>query len=1209
MSELNNFLDALYGASQAAIRLTFEEDSEREVATGAEIEAVVKDAAGAPIYAFAEMANGDFPFVYGMTENATPEEWEDYNLRPTVALFKDGTLLTVWALVDEPTDNDIWTLANTGSMGFDPREPIPTPGANGWEMVHCDPEEVHEIAALVEAYGEATDDPRPAKAPAVSAAVETASSAETAPWDDEPAAAPGDLGVYGDATVRAPYDESDPIYAREMVIATGAGRDSTNWTSKTMPIGQLVALLSRHPENAKKDGPAFVLADIAGTQRRKVAVKACYGVGLDIDVGTSGARIDAALAKLGCLAIRYTTHSHGKTRTEISKDRLIKAAAKDDATLDEAYILKFLREHEHWDEAIVASAEYAGDEHQPTGLMALITHTPMPKHRVVMPLAAPFVITEVAKTHAEGMNLWTQVPKALARMLGDLPLDKSGVDPSRLFYFPRHAKGKPWETSLFGGPLLDWKTLDLEEKVDTWEALVQEMDKGKGKSKTDGGKKLGRWSIKAASGFQIAEVIRDHADDRIRTNGSTKIDIECPFDEDHSNPGDPEDRACMAVNAGDGPSEIFTIKCQHDSCAERTNLDMLGKMLADGWFPESVLEDDTYNNALTEDAPPPSEAAAKIIKEDEAREEYQMLLDDLTPESPEKDVEEAIRAVLTAGLTPMLEAKAQGVLKSKLKLPAATLTKMIKAVGREIAKENNESGEQKDPLGRAIFAFSGDFNFDEAFQVCFKALLRVNELAGEPVFSCLQDKIVRLKRTDEGRLSFEEMNARSLWAELNERVTFVRKSDQGDGVRGPVPKEVADHVYETAYQRLPQTPEVIYTPLYTDKRSLVVDPGWYKELGLIMADTGFEVPAIPSPQPEDVQAAVRWFREEILVDFPFLDHDVSGVERRDPSEANAMAMILTPFMRRMIKSCTPVFFVSKPTPGTGGTFLAKVPMMLFDGQESAPLRYTQNEEEMQKALLASILEARSHLFYDDVKEFNSRSLLQSLTAKTIGGRLLGSTRTIERPNRFNWISTGNNPIVGSEMERRICWIRLNARTADIQNRVYRHENYEQFLLETRDISVFHILVLIENWIAQGMPLFKERKRASFEDWSEKVGGVLMCAGIEGFLDNRRTAGADQDETAIRQFVREWLRRFQYEPTTSSKLFEHATGIDADILDGNTDDQKKQRFHKKMHTLDGRVFALDGTDYMVATSFDDDGGLTYTLSPLHDTDEAAEPIAA
>jgi hypothetical protein len=31
--------------------------------------------------------------------------------------------------------------------------------------------------------------------------------------------------------------------------------------------------------------------------------------------------IDAELAKLGCLAVRYTTHSHGKGKTKFRKDR------------------------------------------------------------------------------------------------------------------------------------------------------------------------------------------------------------------------------------------------------------------------------------------------------------------------------------------------------------------------------------------------------------------------------------------------------------------------------------------------------------------------------------------------------------------------------------------------------------------------------------------------------------------------------------------------------------------------------------------------------------------------------------------------------------------------------------------------------------------------------------------------------------------------
>ena len=107
-------------------------------------------------------------------------------------------------------------------------------------------------------------------------------------------------------------------------------------------------------------------------------------------------------------------------------------------------------------------------------------------------------------------------------------------------------------------------------------------------------RELGRWSRVYAERFQIEDVLQAECPDRIRGKASAGVDIECPFDEGHSNAGESDDRACFAVNAGEGTSDWFAVSCRHDSCREFTQLDMLGKMLEDGWFTRDVLTDENF---------------------------------------------------------------------------------------------------------------------------------------------------------------------------------------------------------------------------------------------------------------------------------------------------------------------------------------------------------------------------------------------------------------------------------------------------------------------------------------------------------------------------------------------------------------------------------------------------------------------------------------
>ena len=618
-----------------------------------DLPALLIEADDKPVYVSPTTTAGEVAFLAHHLRGASDGEWATLNLPPSAVLTNGEDAVALYALWPLSDPSAATPLA--AAMGVALNDLLPLPG-EVWTFAHHDAKAFYTLDEVAAVFGAAPVEPH---------------------HDD------ADYATLLDARLLTPLDLDAAELQQEMVISVGANFQSKKWKNNRMPIAKLIAILAKHPEGKQKDGPGFVLAEIVGDNRKKHAVSNCYGVGLDIDVGMPGSEIDELLKQFGHLAIRYTTFSHAKTTSKLNRDKIVKWCDQEQIEFDGDAVIRFLREKSRWDEAILATAEYVGDEHEATGLMACISHAPMERHRIVLPLADPFDPTKVAKTHAQGMSMWAEVCRALARRLGDLPMDNAATDPSRLFYFPRHAKGRPHETTIVGGPLFDWKTLDLTgdgaEEVEGDEfdkALAAEIKQNekaspKSKSKTDEGKKLGRWAIKAAHGFQIADVIRDHADDRIRTPGSSKISIECPFDEDHSNPGDPEDRGCYAVNAGDGPSEIFTIKCQHDSCQGKTNLDHLGKMIKDDWFPEEVLRDDQYNVAEVGDSQQP-EVAAKA--------EYEAALSSLHPASPDADANTVARLIVAARLSPRQRVAAEEALRKALGL---TVKKPVQAMLRE----------------------------------------------------------------------------------------------------------------------------------------------------------------------------------------------------------------------------------------------------------------------------------------------------------------------------------------------------------------------------------------------------------------------------------------------------------------------------------------------------------------------------------------------
>jgi hypothetical protein len=1124
-------------------------------------------------------SGGDLPtsktlYVSPKTEKGYAFAWRfcsvgdtNHKIKPTAMLTKGMKAIAFYAYKELASEVDATQAATYIGMQT-PDESAPLPGTDGWSLDYVD------IQAC------------------------------TTPQDVQ-------AGFLLHAVVMTPLDPA--ISETDITLSIGAGAESKNWRSKKMRINQLVSTLCNH-KIGPKDGQAIVMADMIDGERRKNSVKEITGAGLDIDTVMPSDLIDAKLEAFGYHCVRYATHSHGKTVTEFKKDKvqqfIVKHGAGKDPETTET-IRWFLENSEAWHPDLIATAEYSKTEHTKKGIVIVVTHAPIHKNRIIIPLAKPYKIAEEGVTQKAAMDKWATVIEKIAGHIV-VPFDKSCTDPCRLFYLPRHDEGKPFSVSVFGGPLFDWNSVMVQSEFDKIADAVD--DKGKSKSVTEEGRKLGRWWMKRGHGFLMEDVIKDHCPEKIRSAASNGSNCECPFDEDHSNAGDEEDQAFFVVNAAEGPNEGYTAFCHHETCKDKTALDHLGKMIKDGWFPAEILEDEAYNAILDEEAiAEKSEPVQKMIKQDKAKLSLDERIELLTLGDDQGTIE-VFEMMVTAGLNDMAKDRFFYAVIAKTEAKIGTLRKIYAKVAKRLnvqAAEKANKGKKSQKSGKVVFAHNGSYDLEEAATACVKAMKNKNHEDRVPTYCCVGERAARLRvYTDfEGcmRVEVQEYERETrFWSDMCAIVTFQVTKEDGTGMEEKVPEDVARHVMAQAWRWLPQAPEVLYTPVFLKDGSRMEKHGYHYDIEngtnilLICNDLDMK-PVSDMPTREEAQEAIRWIKLELLSDFPFWDIDKEGIERREISEWNAVGMMLTPFVRRMIKGRTPVFFIEKPSAGTGGTLLGQMPMWLFDGKAGDVTTYSQSEEEMTKALLAAARENRSHLFFDDVTDFNNRVLLRALTQANVAGRLLGGNKNFSIPNNFNWISTGNNTTINIEMRRRCKFVRLNANTAEVSKRTFRHPDvsgldYNVFVLEHRAEIIHHIMTVVQYWISIGKPEYRgETRQASFEAWERVIGGILLAIGAENFFGEVGEVDVDAGEAAINQFMSEFYRKNGAERSVSgTECFDMASNSALDIISGSNDDQKRVRFQRSIAMMKNRTFKFKDQNYRFAQKVAEDHTISYSL---------------
>jgi hypothetical protein len=291
---------------------------------------------------------------------------------------------------------------------------------------------------------------------------------------------------------------------------------------------------------------------------------------------------------------------------------------------------------------------------------------------------------------------------------------------------------------------------------------------------------------------------------------------------------------------------------------------------------------------------------------------------------------------------------------------------------------------------------------------------------------------------------------------------------------------------------------------------------------------GFEVPAIPErPTVSDVTAA-RDLLAEVICDFPF-----DG----PASRANALALMLLPFVREMIDGVTPLHLIDAPTPGTGKGLLADCCSLIATGREAGKAPEPRDQEEARKFITSALVAGASMIVYDNISgHLDSPPLARALTATVPEDRLLGVSRQVRPVNRAVWVATGNNVSLSRELARRVVWIRLEPEQERPELRGdFRHPDLLQWVRGQRGPLVAACLVLARAWVLKGRPAGSDvlgKMLGSFEPWLDVMGGMLTVAGIEGLLDNQEKLAdhGDDELSPWRLFIHLWRDALERDPS-------------------------------------------------------------------------------
>jgi hypothetical protein len=321
------------------------------------------------------------------------------------------------------------------------------------------------------------------------------------------------------------------------------------------------------------------------------------------------------------------------------------------------------------------------------------------------------------------------------------------------------------------------------------------------------------------------------------------------------------------------------------------------------------------------------------------------------------------------------------------------------------------------------------------------------------------------------------------------------------------------------WQGIPPLVSIATAPFVAPDGSLCVTPGYNAaaHVWLSLPD-GFTLPDT-TPTPANIEAAKSLILGQLLGEVAFID---------EASRAHAVALMLLPFVRKLIDGETPLHLFDAPAQGSGKTHAARICGAPFTQLIPTPEKGA--DEEWRKSLLCELATGPSHIFFDNITgRLNSSTLAAAITSPFLRDRLTGTGDVITVSTRCVWVATSNNAQLNTDAATRTVVIRLDTQEENPESHVYKRDPLA-YIKEHRGAVCGAILTLVRAWQAKGCPSYSGPHRSRFPQWQSIIGGILESVSIAGFLENleAQRATLDSEGAAWSAFFEAWQERHREE---------------------------------------------------------------------------------